>query len=260
MKDYYSILGVPKTATIDDIKKAYRKLAIKYHPDTNAGDKEAEAKFKEISEAYSVLSDESKKAQYDQYGSTNTNNQDPFGFARNGFDFSDMFNEFFGGGFGRSRSQQRQQVVRAAIEVPLGIALVGGTIPYTLKLDHVCNSCGGRGASEYATCPQCGGTGMRHLDRQSVMRVSLPCPQCGGSGRIPTKACSVCGGSGKVAAAPFKLDVNIPAGTRDGSNIIVENVYPVDNNNKLSVLFEVRVRYPDISKLTKDEIEILRKL
>jgi molecular chaperone DnaJ len=232
-RDYYQILGVDKKASTTEIKKAYRKLARKYHPDINPGDKAAEAKFKEIQEAYSVLSDSKKRAQYDQFGFVG---EAPPGGARQrasssgfeGFDFSSYgsspFQDFFENIFS-TRAQEPQRSTRGedllyTMNVGFQDAING--VKTRIKLSRMvsCPSCGGRGyvsGSHQGTCPTCGGSGQTSMQR-GFMKFATTCPTCGGTGRSPGTECSSCHGSGLVSKTEL-ISVRIPAGVDTGSKV-----------------------------------------
>ena len=233
-KDYYSTLGVARTATPDEIKKVYRKLAVQYHPDKNAGNKESEEKFKEINEAYDVLKDEQKKAAYDRYGSDAFQNggfgggqggfSGGFDFGGNFSNFSDIFEEMFGGGFsdrGHSRAQsQPGSDIRYDISISLEDAYHGkkSNIKFTtlIKCDS-CHGTGSEGNKKPAPCPTCGGRGSVRYN-QGFITIERPCTTCGGSGSILSDPCKKCSGSGRVKGEK-NLEINIPAGVSTGSKI-----------------------------------------
>lgn len=234
-KDYYKILEVERNATIDDIKKSYRKLAMQYHPDKNAGDKESEEKFKEISEAYSVLSDETKRSNYDRTGNSEGYHQgfDMNDFMRNsGFDFSDVFSGFGGfggfGGFNIFGNQMQQRVNRGGdLRIRLNISLhdvrdgiEDKTIKYNRKT--VCHHCNGYGG-EHQTCSKCGGNGKMRMNRQTMMGVMssiVDCDGCQGYGYTVTKVCSHCQGSGVIDEVST-LNIKIPKGINSGDKFQV---------------------------------------
>ena len=257
-KDYYKILRVDKGASIDDIKKSYRKLAIKYHPDTNSGDKEAEAKFKEISEAYAVLSDPDKKAQYDMYGESKAGGYTRHSRSQAGFE--DIFKEVFGGmgGMGGFRSNHRP-TAQAKIEVPLAVALFGGTVPFTFTSTIKCKKCNGSGYTSFKACPQCGGSGTMSFNQGPGMHMTFPCQTCMGAGKIPEEVCSECHGSGVEKNVDTTLNVVVPKGSCEGTTIRMPNVYPTDQG-KVDVMFVVTLKYPNVDNLTPEEQEILKKL
>ena len=235
-RDYYEVLGVEKNASDAEIKKAYRKLAMKYHPDQNPGDKTAEEKFKEINEAYEVLSDADKKARYDQYGfagvDPNFNPNAGFGgFGGGGFsgfgDFSDIFGDFFGGGAsssGRRRGPAKGQNVVSEIEISFEDAAFGCEREITFSRIETCSTCHGSGAKEGTspqTCTYCHGTGTVQTRRQTPMGVFAsngPCRKCGGTGRLIHQPCPDCRGTGAVRKRKT-IKVNIPAGIDHGQTI-----------------------------------------
>jgi len=236
-KDYYAILGVDRKAGLADIKKAYRKLARKFHPDLNPGDKAAEAKFKEIQEAYSVLSDPKKRSQFDQFGfagdfppgSGPGGRQQAAGFEGFNFSdfgtssFSDLFENIFMGGARRPRpSPERGEDLYYTMKIGFDDSLRGMQAKIKLNRLMDCADCRGRGAripSGQSVCPTCRGTGQAHMQRGS-MRFSAPCPACGGSGISPGAPCGVCGGSG-ARAGTQTINVRIPAGVDTGSRVRV---------------------------------------
>lgn len=232
-KDYYNILGVEKNASKDDIKKAFRKLAHKYHPDKKDGDAE---KFKEVNEAYSILSDDAKRKEYDTYGRVFNGGQGAGGFNAqdfDGFDFSgfqngnfdfdlgDIFGEFFGGG--RERAKRGRDI---SIDLQVGFeeAIFGAERKILLTKNSLCNTCGGSGAklgSEMKTCPACNGKGKLHEERRSFMGMFSSvrtCDQCNGRGQIPKEKCQDCRGMG-IRRKEEEISVKIPAGIDNGEMI-----------------------------------------
>lgn len=248
-RDYYEILEVSKSATAEEIKKAYRKVALKYHPDRNQGDKAAEEKFKEAAEAYEVLSDSQKRAQYDQFGHAASqggfggggysqgnmedifrNFGDIFGGGGGGGGF-DPFETFFGGGGGRQQSGGRTRGKRGTnlrIKVKLTLQDVVHGVNKTLKLKkqvtcHTCSGSGAKDASSVSKCSVCGGTGVMRKVTNTIlgqMQTSTTCYQCNGSGQQITKKCGTCNGLG-VEYAEETLDINIPAGVQEGMQLSV---------------------------------------
>lgn len=232
-KDYYQILGVPRNATLSEIKKAYRKLARKYHPDLNPGDKTAEAKFKEIQEAYSVLSDPQKRAQYDQYGfvghvppgaeeATTFTGFEGFDFSDYGSaTFRDIFEAFFGGRTARHQAEpERGEDLHYTMKLSFEDAINGVQTKIRLNRLAPCSACGGQGflaSSGADRCPNCGGRGRTTFQR-GFMRFSSECPTCGGTGRLPGTMCSVCHGEGRVQSLET-INVRIPAGVDTGSKV-----------------------------------------
>lgn len=232
-RDYYEILGVSKGASDDEIKKAYRKTAKKYHPDLNPDNKEAEAKFKECNEAYEVLSDPQKKARYDQFGFAGVDpnygaGQGGYGggFGGGGFgfdgdiDLGDIFSSFFGGGFGGGRNPnapQRGRDIQATVSLTFEEAAKGCKKVIEVMRVMDCSNCGGSGAAKGtspSTCPDCQGRGVINVQQRTplgVMSTQRTCNRCGGTGKIIQTPCQKCGGKGKVRARK-KIDINIPAG------------------------------------------------
>ena len=234
-RDYYEVLGVPRTATDDELKKAYRKLAKQYHPDMNPGNAEAEAKFKEVNEAYEVLSDADKKARYDQYGHAGV---DPNFGAGGGFDGSfdfgdlgDIFGSFFGGGFGGGRrtnpnAPQRGESIRLSLAISFEEAAFGCEKSVTVERMETCETCHGNGCAPGSTpevCPECHGTGTVQVRRQTPMGVfatSSPCTRCGGKGKIIHQPCKDCHGTGAVRKRKT-IQASIPAGIDNGQTISI---------------------------------------
>jgi len=238
-RDYYEVLGVPKGAPKDDIKKAYRRLAIQYHPDKNPGNKEAEERFKEATEAYEVLSDDKKRQTYDQFGFAGVEGMaGPGGQAHDfssvfrdfedifGGDFGGIFNSFFGGSGGSGRRRQGQSSVqrgadlRYNLEIPFTEAVFGTKVEISFNRNSSCGTCGGSGAesgSGRKVCPTCGGTGQ--VRRSSgFFSIATPCSSCNGEGYIIEHPCRECGGSGLVQKKQ-KIKVTIPPGIESGKRI-----------------------------------------
>lgn len=231
-RDYYDVLGIEKGASADDIKRSYRRLAMKYHPDKNPGDKEAEAKFKECAEAYEVLSDQQKRQQYDQYGHEGLRGAGMHDFSRMNvedifsmFGFDDFFGGIFGGG-GRRRGGRSGPAKGYDLETGVELTLeeiargTEKTIEFTRQ--DACTSCSGSGAaagSQPAKCPTCGGSGQVARGGGIFQMVST-CPQCQGSGQVITKPCTGCKGTGRM---PKKrtVSIKIPAGVHEGQGIRV---------------------------------------
>ena len=243
-KDYYSILGVSKDATADDLKRAYRKLAKQYHPDaqhTEQDKKNAEAKFKEINEAYSVLSDENKRAQYDKFGS----NFEQAGFGGSGFggfnggaydfsgfggidiDLEDILGSVFGGGFGSSKKSQglvRGADIRTSISLKFEEAAFGVKKEINVTRNEKCDTCNGSGAkpgSKIITCDKCGGRGKIQMTQNTIMgafSTVKTCDKCSGTGKVIETPCEKCSGKGIVRKTK-KIEINVPAGIDDGQAI-----------------------------------------
>jgi molecular chaperone DnaJ len=230
-RDYYEVLGVQKNASKDDIKKAYRKLAIQYHPDKNPGNREAEEKFKEATEAYEILGDDQKKAAYDQFGFAGVDGmtgQGDFSQTFRGFedifgDFSGIFDTFFGGGSRRSSSGVRQGAnLRYDIEIPFKDAVFGTKVEIQYTKNDACSACNGSGASGGSgkkVCPVCQGSGqVRHS--QGFFSVASPCHNCRGEGYIIEQPCHDCGGSGTQRKRQ-KIMVTIPPGVENGKRVVI---------------------------------------
>lgn len=238
-RDYYEVLGVGRNATADEIKKAYRQMAIKFHPDKNPNNKEAEDKFKEAAEAYEVLSDADKKARYDRFGHQGMGGGGGFG-GGGGMSMDDIFSQFgdvfgegspfesfFGGGGQRSRGGRRQRVgTNLRIKVKLTLQEIATGVEKKLKVNKqvACSSCGGNGAkdkSSFRTCGTCGGSGQVRRVTQTFlgqMATTSTCPTCNGEGSVITNSCTSCRGSGKMDGEEI-ITVNIPAGVADGMQL-----------------------------------------
>ena len=245
-RDYYEVLGVEKNADADAIKKAYRKAAIKYHPDKNPGDKDAEEKFKEAAEAYDVLSNDDKRARYDRFGHAGMNGAAGGaggfgGFGGGGFTMDDIFEQFgdiFGGafgGFGGGRGHGGRKRVNRGSDVRITVRLtlkeIAEGVTKKLKLNKVvaCEHCGGTGAkdkSSYATCSQCGGSGYVITVQNSFfgrMQTQSVCPTCQGEGRVIKDKCSHCGGEGTERGDKI-VEVKIPAGVSEGMALTLQGM------------------------------------
>ena len=245
-RDYYEVLGIGKNATDAEIKSAYRKLAKKYHPDLNPGNKEAEEKFKEVNEANDVLSDPQKRQRYDQFGfagvdpnyaAANGGGAGGFGGGFGGVDLGDIFGDIFGGGFGGGfsgfgggSSTRTANVPRKGHDIQASVILTfeeaahGCSKKITINRQDTCPDCGGTGAAKGTspeTCPDCGGRGYVVTQQRTpfgVMQSQQPCSHCGGRGTIIKNPCKTCRGTGKTAARK-SLEINIPAGIDDDQNI-----------------------------------------
>lgn len=237
-RDYYEVLGVDKSASLDDIKKGYRKLAIKYHPDRNPDDKEAEEKFKEATEAYEVLSDENKRPIYDQYGFDGLEGMGgggSSGFSHAFTDFSDLFgggfdifSNLFGGGFsrgfgGRSSEPGRGASLRYDLEIDFKDAVYGTKKDIVFTHDVPCSSCGGSGCAsggKKITCSTCNGMGQVRLN--GYFAVQQTCPNCHGTGKVIENPCRSCRGTG-LEKKSTTVTLNIPAGVDEGKRILISN-------------------------------------
>jgi molecular chaperone DnaJ len=237
-KDFYQVLGVPDSASQDDIKKAYRRLAKQYHPDANQNDASAAERFKEISEAQAVLSDPEKRKQYDQMrrlGAFDGMARQRAGAARpggapgaagagpEGFEFGDFggLGDIFSSIFGRGRREEtRSDTLEAVVEVPFRIAALGGKVPVTIPVNESCPTCAGSGGAPgatWSTCPECNGRGTISFG-QGGFAVNRPCPQCRGRGRIPSQPCPTCRGAGEVRTER-RVMITVPPATETGTRI-----------------------------------------
>jgi len=238
-RDYYEVLGLQKGASKDDIKKAYRKLAIQHHPDKNQGNKESEEKFKEASEAYEILSDDQKRAAYDQFGFAGVEGmgggQHDYSSAFRDFedifgDFSGIFDSFFGGGGGGRRGSRgsggaRQgSNLRYDIEIPFQDAVFGSKVEIAYSRNETCSSCHGSGASGGSgrkVCPSCAGSGQVRRS-QGFFSIASPCPTCNGEGFVIDHPCKECAGAGTLKKRQ-KIMVTIPPGMEDGKRVVIPN-------------------------------------
>lgn len=229
-RDYYEVLGVSKDASADDIRKAYKQSALKHHPDRNQGNKDAEAKFKEATEAYSVLSDDDKRQAYDRYGHAGVEGRGGFDFSQAGMgdilsQFQDLFSDFFGGFGGSSRqgrNADRGQDVQVDVAVTLREAMLGSKREVNVRGVAHCDDCGGSGASPGSRperCSSCGGSGQVATQRGFLM-FATTCPRCRGRGEVISSPCSSCSGQGRVERQK-KVLVSIPAGIDTGQRLRV---------------------------------------
>ena len=271
-RDDYEVLGVGRNATLDEIKKAYRQLAIKYHPDKNPGNKEAEEKFKEAAEAYSVLSDKDKRAKYDQFGHAGLGGQPGPDFSGGFGDLNDILNNLFGGGFGGfsggfggfggGRSQGPQQRVyrgrdiRVRVKLTLDEIARGVEKEISVEKNVPCPDCNGKGtrnSSDVKTCPACGGTGQIKKVANSIFGQTISystCQQCGGEGKIISNPCHTCGGTGLVRKK-CTVKVKIPAGVENGMQLTIRGEGHCAKNNGINgdllVLIE-EVEHPELKR------------
>ena len=238
-RDYYEVLGIQKDASPEEIKKAYRKAALKYHPDRNPGDKEAEEKFKEVGEAYEVLSDDDKRARYDQYGFAGVDPNfaqggagfggfDGFGGFGGFGDLGDIFGDLFGGGSRRSGGQssaRRGENIMSRLDLTFEEAAFGCDKEISVPRIENCAACNGTGSADgnIETCSKCRGTGQERVVQNFMgmqMQSTAPCSQCGGKGKIIKTPCNTCKGKGKVRRTN-KVVVKVPAGVNDGQSVRV---------------------------------------
>lgn len=262
-KNYYEILGVSKDSDQDAIKKAYRKLAIKYHPDKNQGNKEAEDKFKEISEAYETLGDPQKRQQFD--------NPSPFG-GRSPFGGS-PFDPFGAGspfaGFqqrGRQEDMPRRGTdLKLIIGIALSTLLLGGEEIFNISYDDPCTTCNGKGATKFDFCDLCSGSGQilqqRQMGNMTAMSAS-PCPACKGRGKTPLNKCDDCGGSGMHSVKDKEIKVAIPPNTRDGAvlRLAGQGAGGVNGGGPGDILIKIQMEWPNIADFTEEELNVLKKL
>lgn len=280
-RDYYEVLGVGKQATDDEIKKAYRKIAIKYHPDRNPGNKEAEEKFKEAAEAYSVLSDKQKRQQYDQFGFDGPNMEGGFGGfgGAGGFSMDDIFSMFgdvfggrggfsgfggFGGG-GAQRAQYRGSDLRLKVRLSLQEVATGVTKKFKVKKDVVCQHCHGSGAqagSSATTCPTCNGNGYTVKTVRSIlgmMQTQSECPTCHGEGIVIKNKCPHCAGTGIVKGEEV-VEINIPAGVAEGMVVNVPGKGNAAPHNGVNGNIQVFIEEEPNDTFIRDNQDIIYNL
>ncbi len=270
-RDYYEVLGVEKGASGEDIRRAYRKKAMQYHPDRNPGDKEAEEKFKEVGEAYEVLSDDTKRARYDQYGFAGVDPNFGAGAGGSGFsgfdgfgDFGDIFGEFFGGGRSRGSSAnmpRRGENVGARLDLTFEEAAFGCEKEVSAQRIESCTACHGTGSADGAveTCQQCRGTGQIRTTQNFMgmaMQSTTVCPRCGGKGKVIKTPCNTCRGKGKVRRTRT-IKVKVPCGVDDGQSVRVRGEGCVGDNGGPSgdLLAEVVIRRHPI--FMRDNMDVL---
>ena len=279
-RDYYEVLGVDKNASEDDIKKAYRKIAIKYHPDRNPGNKEAEEKFKEAAEAYDVLHDPQKRQQYDQFGFDGPQGMGGFGgFSSGGFSMDDIFSMFgdvFGGrggfsgfgGFGggqRQAAQHRGSDLRLKVRLTLQEVSAGVTKKFKVKKDVVCQHCQGTGAekgSSSETCATCHGSGVVTRTTQSLfglMQSQSVCPTCGGEGKVIKNKCKHCGGTGIVKGEEV-VEIKIPAGVAKGMVVNVPGKGNAGIHNGISGNIQVLIDEEENDTFVRDGQDVIYNL
>ncbi len=273
-KDYYKILGVSKEASQEEIKKAFRQLARKYHPDVNQGNKEAEEKFKEVNEAFQVLGNSQKKAQYDQYGSSAFSAEDLAGFRSQRFNFDDLFSDYgFGDIFdifnhGRRRESENYEEgadLRYDLEITLEEAFTGIKKIIEIPIHEVCKKCNGLGAEKkyLKECDKCHGTGeIRMARRQGFTQfVSVsPCDKCRGAGKIATKYCEVCKGKGELEKIQ-KIEVKIPKGINHGQYLRIEGKGELGRNAPSGDLYIViHIKKHPIFKREEENLFLDKKI
>lgn len=279
-KDYYKILGVDKSASADEIKRAYKKVAIKYHPDRNPGNKEAEEKFKEAAEAYDVLRDPEKRARYDQFGAAGVNGSGGFGGGTQGMDINDIFSHFsdiFGdmgfGGFGgfsggahrQSRPRYKGGDLRMKVKLSLQEIATGVTKKFKVRKNVVCPHCHGTGCEEgYSpeTCATCHGSGYVVRSQRSflgMVQSQEPCPTCGGEGTIITHKCKHCHGEGIVSGEEI-VEIKIPAGVAEGMVVNVPGKGHAAKHNGVPGDIQVLIEEEPHPDLIRDENDLIYNL
>lgn len=269
-RDYYEVLGVQKGASDDEIKKAFRKMSKKYHPDLNPGNKEAEEKFKEVNEAYQVLSDPDKKSKYDQFGHAGV---DPNfgaggGYGGAGFDFGDIFGDIFGGfgggfGGGRRNGPRRGNDIRRVVDISFEEAAFGCTKTMNIQTHEKCGECGGTGAKKgttVTTCSHCNGTGRVKTQQRTIlgyMTTETTCPHCNGEGKIIKEPCRECRGTGAVRRNKT-IEVQIPSGIDDNQTIQLSGKGEAGSKGGPNgdLLITVRVRPHDIFQRRGNDVFI----
>ena len=278
-RDYYEVLGVEKGADESSIKKAYRKIAMKYHPDRNPGNKEAEDKFKEAAEAYEVLSDGDKKARYDRFGHAGVSGNGGFGgrsggmsvddiFAQFGDIFGDSgspFESFFGGSSRRQPTGQKGSNLRIKVALTLEEIANGVTKKIKVKKQVVCDTCGGSGAKDSSskkTCGTCSGSGYVRQVRSTFlghMQTTTTCPTCSGSGQVITANCSKCKGDGRVYESET-IDIDIPAGVEDGMQLSMRGKGNAGKNGGPAGDLLISIEVKDHSDLGRDGMNLIYDL
>ena len=283
-RDYYEVLGVARNANADEIKKAYRKAAIKYHPDKNPGDKEAEEKFKEAAEAYDVLSNPDKRARYDQFGHAGMSGAAGGGaggfggFSGGGFSVEDIFSQFGdifgghfgGGGFRSSSTGGGRRVNRGSdirIKVKLTLEEIANGVTKKLKINKTvaCDKCGGTGAKDansYATCSKCGGTGyVTRVENTFFGRMQTQgvCPTCGGTGKVITAACDQCKGEGTLRGQEV-VEIKIPAGVGEGMVLTVSGKGNAARQGGVNGDLQVLIEEEPDPELTRDGNDLIHNL
>ena len=257
-KDYYTILGVSKNASKDDIKKAYRKLALKYHPDKNKGDKDAEAKFKDISVAYDVLGNDQKRHEYDNpdlfnisdiFGRGNPFGRNPFGFQRKP----------------PMDAPRRGNDIKIIKEVSFATLLFGDDYAFKLTYEDICSECNGLGATKFEKCSKCDGVGSITREQRMgnmVNITSIPCEKCRGRGKMPMDICEKCNGKGLITVKDKEVVVNIPEKTREGTVLKLrgQGVKGTYGGPPGDILVKIKMKWPDISQFDDGEINVIKKL
>ncbi|MBR2034469.1 MAG: molecular chaperone DnaJ [Prevotella sp.] len=277
-RDYYEVLGVNKDASEDEIKKAYRKIAIKYHPDRNPGNKEAEEKFKEAAEAYDVLHDAQKRQQYDQFGFNGPGAGGFGGFSGASMNMDDIFSMFgdifggraggfggFGGGGQRRPQQHRGSDLRLKVKLSLSEVATGVTKKFKVRKDMTCTHCHGSGAeagSATETCPTCHGSGVITHTTQSIfgmMQTQGVCPTCNGEGKVIKNKCKHCGGTG-VEKGEEVVEINIPAGVAEGMVVNVPGKGNAGQHNGINGDIQVFIEEEENDTFVRDGNDLIYNL
>lgn len=259
-KNLYNILGVKENASKDEIKKAFRKLSVKYHPDVNKGNKEAEDKFKELSSAYAILSNTEKRNEYDNILKS------PFQNNTNNFwNFYDNFNNAFDGFFGKNRKVPKKgRNTELILEIPISKFILGGEINFTIEIPCTCNKCNGTGNKTSQICNKCNGKGYTmNVKSENMSYISFvkTCNECKGSGHIRLELCDECNGKGKIIENK-KLKFKVEEGTKIKSKVAFRNmgIEGVNGGQRGDVIITMNVKMPKKKDLTKKQIDVLKTL
>jgi molecular chaperone DnaJ len=255
--NYYEVLGLDKSASQDDIKKAYRKLALQYHPDRNPENEEAEAKFKQVNEAHSVLSDPGKRSSYDRFGVRDQNSRQTSDYYP---DIEEILNHIHMSGFSSNpRSKRRGNNISMNMQVSLSEAVLGAKKKVQFSFRDLCNACGSRGYTKYDTCERCSGAGMTVVDNGSNMRMMSTCPDCKGAGEFQLDSCGECKGH-KTVEANRDITATVPSKINHGSVLRLSGLGQSGafGGPPGDMLLTILVKYPD--SLTEEQEEFFRTL
>lgn len=263
IKDYYEILGVSKSASQDEIKKAFRKFARKYHPDLNPGDKSSEQKFKEMNEAYAVIGDPKKREEYDRFGKSPFEGGGAWHEGTGGagaedifeFGMGDIFGNIFGKGYGEEFSAKGSDII-LTLDVTLEEAFSGITKPIIVRRESACQPCKGSGAEAFETCHKCKGSGKSQMAK-GFFKMTQPCPECRGAGRRITKACRTCGSTGRILTTET-VKVRIPAGVDTGSRVKLRGMGNAGEHGGApgDIYIDITVRAHPVFKRTESDLHI----